>query len=119
MRTIEERKRRIHERTAELRKEKQKKQQKQQRIIEAASIAACLFVLVGISSFMPEWTSSMSEISVSHVSGAASILGSHEQLGYIVIAILAFLLGVSVTIFLYRMRQRTDGSKQEGDMNEF
>lgn len=116
MRTIEERTKRIHERTAELKREKQKKQQ---RMIEVTSIAACLLVLVGVSGCMPEWVSSMSEISISHISGAASILGDHEQLGYIVIAVLAFLLGVSMTVFLYRLRQRNEHSQREDDKDEF
>lgn len=116
MRTIEERTKRIHQRTAELKLERQKKQQ---RILGVVSVAACLFILIGVSALMPEWTRVMPEMSISHSSGAASILGSSERLGYIVIAVLAFFLGVSVTIFLYRLRQRNERSQREDDNDEF
>ena len=45
--------------------------------------------------------------------GAASLLVNSSALGYILIGILAFLLGICVTILLYRLRNRNKYKKQE------
>ena len=48
---------------------------------------------------------------------AASIFHSGAALGYIVIALLAFLLGVCVTVLCFRLRQmnREDGQGRESE----
>ena len=98
MRTNEERTRLIHKRTAEIKRENQKKKQRR---LDAACIAACL-LLAGVS-----------ESGVSHASGAASLVGSHAALGYILMELLAFLLGVCVTVLLYRLRRRKERRQRE------
>lgn len=100
MRSSEERIRLIHTRTAELRR---KQRQKKQFLTTAASVAACLVLVVGLGFTMPELMQSISETNVAHTSGTASLVGSHLYLGYILIGILSFLLGMSVTTLLYRL----------------
>lgn len=68
MRTNEERTRLIHKRTAEIKRENQKKKQRR---LDAACIAACLLLVVGIGAWMPGLMAGVSESGVSHASGAA------------------------------------------------
>ncbi|MEI3367100.1 MAG: hypothetical protein V8R59_16335 [Enterocloster sp.] len=42
-----------------------------------------------------------------------SLIGSHAALGYIVMGLLAFLLGVCVTVLLYRLRRRNERRSEE------
>lgn len=114
MRTTEERTRLIHERTAALRKEKQKQKQ---RMIDVAATAACLVLVIGLGLYMPGLMGTVSKVGVMHVSGAASMIGEHAGLGYIVIGIGSFLLGMCLTILLYRLHLKHDQEQQE-DTNE-
>lgn len=109
MRTSEERARLIRKRTAEL---KRAQQRRKQRVRDCVCVAACLLLVVGLGVWMPERLSSP----VSHSpAGTASLMGSHGALSYIVMGLLCFLLGVCVTVLLYRMRNRT---KQKEDDDE-
>ena len=97
MRTNEERQQLIHRRTLEIQREQQKKRE---RVISGSGIAACLVMIIGIGCLMPE------------VTGMASMLGNYEALGYICMGILAFALGVCVTILLYRLRKAEEHRKK-------
>lgn len=110
MRTPEERIHLIQRRTAELRKAKQRQKQW---ITAASGIAACLCLIISLSFCMPEWMTSFSENTVHRVSGVASIFGNHAWLGYIIVSVLSFLLGMSLTILLYRINQRQKCRHQE------
>ena len=55
---------------------------------------------------------------VHHASGAASLVGSHAALGYILMGIMAFLLGVCVTVLLYRLHRRNERKQRENWDNE-
>lgn len=101
MRTNEERSRLIHKRTAEIKREKQNRIQ---RGLDAVCIAVCLLLVTGIGAWMPELMTEPAAGNIVHSSGAASMIGSHAALGYIVMGLLAFLLGVCVTVLLYRLR---------------
>lgn len=110
MRTNEERTGLIHQRTAEIKRERQKKKQ---RALDMICIAACLLLIVGIGSFLPDWVVGIPGGEVHHASGAASLVGSHAALGYILMGLMAFLLGVCVTVLLYRLRRRNEREQQE------
>ena len=110
MRTNEERAVLVHKRTAEIKRERQKKKQ---RAVDLISIAACLILVVGIGSFMPGLTASIPGGEVHHASGAASLVGSHAALGYILMGFMAFLLGVCVTMLLYRLHRRNERKQRE------
>lgn len=102
MRTNEERQQLIHRRTLEIQREQQKKRE---RVISGSGIAACL---------MPEVTkqASVSGAKTNYTTGMASMLGNYEALGYICMGILAFALGVCVTILLYRLRKAEEHRKK-------
>ena len=106
MRTSEERARLIHRRTAEI---KQERRIKRQRRLDAACMAVCLLLVIGIGTMMQGLMRNAADGSIVHSSGTASLIGSHAALGYIV----AFFLGVCVTVLLYRLHRRCEGQKQE------
>lgn len=110
MRTSEERARLIHRRTAEI---KQERRIKRQRRLDAACMAVCLLLVIGIGAMMPGLMRGAADGSIVHPSGTASLLGSHAALGYIIMGLLAFLLGVCVTVLLYRLHRRYERQKQE------
>ena len=110
MRTNEERAGAIRRRTAEI---KQERQRKKQCALDSICIAACLLLVIGIGSFMPGLVVGISGGEVHHASGAASLVGSHAALGYILMGLMAFLLGVCVTVLLYRLRRRNERERRE------
>ena len=115
MRTTEERAGLIHKRTAEIKRERQKKNQ---RALDMICIAACLILVVGLGSFMPGWAAGIPGGEARHASGAASLVGSHAALGYILMGLMAFLLGVFVTVLLYRLHRRNERKHQENSNDE-
>ena len=115
MRTNEERAGLIQKRTAEIKRERQKKKQ---RALDTFCIAACLILVVGIGSFMPGLVVGIPGGEVHHASGAASLVGSHAALGYILMGLMAFMLGVFVTVLLYRQHRRNEREQQENSDNE-
>ena len=114
MRTNEERAGLIHMRTAEIKRERQRKKQ---RALDMICIAACLILVVGIGSFMPG-LAGIPGGEVHHASGAASLVGSHAALGYILMGLMAFLLGVCVTVLLHRLHRRNERKQQENGNDE-
>ena len=110
MRTDDERAGLIHKRTAEV---KRKRKKKKQRALDAICIAACLILVVGIGLFLPGLAAGIAGSEVHHASGAASLVGSHAALGYILMGLLSFLLGVCVTVLLYRLHRRNEREQRE------
>ena len=115
MLTTEERAGLIHKRAAELKRERQ---QRKQRRLDRLCIAACRILVVGIGSFLPDWVVGVPGGEVHHASGAASLVGSHAALGYILMGLMAFLLGVFVTVLLYRLHRRNERKQQENSDDE-
>ena len=115
MRTNEERIGLIHKRTAEIKRERQKRKQ---RALDMICIAACLILIVGIGSFLPDWVVVIPGGEVHHASGAASLVGSHAALGYILMGLMAFLLGACVTVLLYRLHRRSERKQRENPDDE-
>ena len=115
MRTTEERAGLIHKRTAEIKRERQKRKQ---RALDMLCIAACLILVVGIGSFVPDWVVGVPGGEVHHTSGAASLVGSHAALGYILMGLMAFLLGVFVTVLLYHLHRRNEREQRENSADE-
>ena len=83
----------------------------------ASAVAACLALLVGASLAMPGIAASIQTGNYSDFETAASIFHGGAALGYIVIGLLAFLLGVCVTVLCFRLRQmnREDGQDRESE----
>lgn len=115
MRTNEERAGLVHKRAAEIKRERQKKKQ---RALDMSCIAACLILVIGLGLFMPELAAGIPSGEVHHAFGAASLVGSHAALGYILMGLMAFLLGVFVTVLLYRLHRRNERKQQENSNDE-
>ena len=73
-------------------------------ITMASAVAACLALLIGASLAMPGIAANIQTGNYSGFETAASIFHSGAALGYIVIGLLAFLLGVCVTVLCFRIR---------------
>ena len=101
MRSHEERITEVKRRMAE--KERQKRLRRG-RIAAVSGVAACLAVIVGVSLFMPGIINQIEPETSSGFETAATILVGSAALGYIVIGLLAFVLGASVTILCFRIR---------------
>ena len=86
-------------------------------ITMASAVAACLALLIGVSLAMPGIAASIQTGDYSGFETAASIFHSGTALGYIVIGLLAFLLGVCVTVLCFRLRQmnREDGQDKKSE----
>lgn len=114
MRTNEERTVLVRRRTREIREEQlRKKQKRQMTVLSGVSVAACLAILVIVGSTMPQILSGFDQASVRHTSGTASLLAESEALGYVIMAIFAFLLGICVTLLLHVIHQRQLRQRQE------
>ena len=86
-------------------------------ITMASAVAACLVLLIGASLAMPGIAARAQAGDYAGFETAASMYGGGAALGYIVIGLLAFLLGVCVTVLCVRLRQmsREDGQNEESE----
>ena len=114
MRSHEERVAETKRRIAKIEREKRLRRNT---IAMASAVAACLALLVGVSLAMPGIAARIGTGGYSGFETAASMYGGSAALGYIVIGLLAFLLGVCVTILCFRIRRmdREDGQDREGE----
>ena len=114
MRSNEERIAEVKRRIAE--KERQKKLRRS-RIAAFSAVAACLVLILVLSLFMPGIAGQLRPGGYSDYEMAASMFGENGALGYIIIGLLAFLLGVCVTVLCFRLRQmsREDGQDKESE----
>ena len=103
MRNTEERMAAVQNRAAELEGESR---QRRNRWIAFASVAACLLLIVGLSLRMPEWAG-RAAAGDADTGAAASLFAGSGMLGYLVIGILAFLLGVAVTVLCFLLRRQS------------
>lgn len=115
MRTTEERVRLIRERAAE----KRRTAQKRRRLAQCAGcVAASLLLIVGLGARLSGLTLSENAPGTGETPGAASLIGRSDALGYIVMGVLAFLLGACVTMLLYRLRGGRKRARREDRRNE-
>ena len=114
MRSHEERVAETKRRIAKMEREKRRRRNT---ITMASAVAACLALLIGASLAMPGIAASIQTGDYSGFETAASIFHGGAALGYIVIGLLAFLLGVCVTVLCVRLRQmsREDGQNEESE----
>ena len=111
MRSHEER---VAETKRRIAKIEQEKRLRRNTITMASAVAACLALLIGASLAMPGIAASIQTCNYSGFETAASIFHGGAALGYIVIGLLAFLLGVCVTVLCFRLRQMN----REDDQNK-
>ena len=114
MRSHEERVAEAKRRIAARQREKRLRRDK---ITMVSAAAACLVLLIGASLAMPGIAARAQAGDYAGFETAASMYGGGAALGYIVIGLLAFLLGVCVTILCFRLHQmnREDGQDEESE----
>ena len=110
MRTNDERLAALHKRAGEIDKENRKRRV---RLIQFASCAACFLLVIGLALWMP--VTEGTPLSGGTGSMSASIFSGSGYLGYIVIGIVAFLLGCAVTVFCFRLRKWQKDKENEDD----
>ena len=114
MRSHEERVAETKRRIAKMEREKRLRRNT---ITMASAVAACLVLLIGASFAMPGIAAKIQTGDYVGFETAASMYGGSAALGYIVIGLLAFLLGVFVTLLCVPLRHmsREDGQNQESE----
>ena len=115
MRSLEER---VVETKRRIAKMEREKQLRRNTITMVSAAAACLALLIGASFAMPGIAASIQTGDYSGFETAASMYGGGAALGYIVIGLLAFLLGVCVTVLCFRLRQMSREDTQDGESEE-
>ena len=111
MRSHEERVAETKRRIAKMEREKRLRRNT---ITMVSAVAACLVLLIGASLAMPGIAANIQTSDYSGFETAASMYGGGAALGYIVIGLLAFLLGVCVTVLCFWLRQMN----REDDQNK-
>lgn len=102
MRDYEERVAAVKRRVAEREREKGLRRS---RIAAISAAAVCLTLMVGGALAMPEIVGNMKTGDYSNMGMAGSIFRGSAALGYIAIGLLAFCLGVCVTILCFCIRR--------------
>ena len=115
MRSHEERVAETKRRIAKIEREKRRRRNT---VTMASAVAACLALLIGASLAMPGIAASIQIGDYSGFETAASIFHGGAALGYIVIGLLAFLLGVCVTVLCFRLRQMNRDDTQDKESEE-
>ena len=115
MRSHEERVAETKRRIAKIEREKRLRRNT---ITMASAVAACLALLIGASLAMPGIAANIQTGNYSGFETAASMYGSGAALGYIVIGLLAFLLGVCVTVLCFRIRQLSRENAQDKESGD-
>ena len=110
MRSHEERVAETKRRIAQI---EQKKRRRRNTVTMVSAVAACLVLLVGTSFVMPGIAANIQIGDYSGFETTASIFHGGAALGYIVIGLLAFLLGVCVTVLCFRLRQMNREDEQD------
>lgn len=111
MRTNEERIAAMHTRADELNREyRVRKVRLMQSVGAAVAVAATIMLAV----FLPKIDAFEPDSAVGSGDMHASILSNTGSVGYIVIAIIAFLLGVAATMFCYRVREWQERKGKKG-----
>ena len=114
MRSHEERVAETKRRIAKMEREKRRRNT----VTMASAVAACLALLIGASFAMPGIAASIQAGDYAGFETAASMYGGSAALGYIVIGLLAFLLGVCVTVLCFRLRQMNQEDAQDKESED-
>ena len=109
---------RVAEAKRRIAKIEQEKRRRRNTITMASAVAACLALLIGASLAMPGIAANIQTGNYSGFETAASIFHSGAALGYIVIGLLAFLLGVCVTVLCFRIRQFSRENAQDKESED-
>ena len=111
MRTDKERIDAMHARAAELDRERRNKKVQ---VIRAVSVAACLIFVIGLAVFMSGIHGQAPEGGAPDTM-IASVFSGSGIMGFIFIGVIAFVLGVTVTVLCYNIKAgRSADDKENG-----
>lgn len=110
MRSHEQRAAAVRRRVQQL----QRQRRRSRRVLLAAG-AACLAILAGLSALLAGAAGRLRQGEYAAFGAAASIFSGRPALGYFMIGLLAFLLGVSVTLLCLRIRVYLQEDDETGD----
>lgn len=103
MLTNEERIVAMHARAAELNRQNR---MRRTRIVQSVSTAASLAAVILLAIFMPQTEAFKVAVSGNTSENMqGSLFSGGGEMGYVVIAVIAFLLGVTVTVFSFRFKK--------------
>ncbi|MEG0963424.1 MAG: DUF4179 domain-containing protein [Lachnospiraceae bacterium] len=83
------------------------KKRRSRRILTLCSAAACLVLIVGTALAMPSIMAGLSLTEYRDVTGFASIFSSGTAMGYLLVALLGFMLGIFLTILCVYLHKRS------------
>ena len=109
MRSDKERAAEVKRRIAERERERRRRRGQ---LVTTGAAAACLALIVGLAFLLPGMSGQESG-GYQGFAGAASMFRDGGAGGYIVMGLLAFLLGVCVTILCFRLRQMEQEDRRE------
>ena len=103
MRSTEERLAAIKQRASEIENQRSRRRS---HFILASAMAVSLLVILGLSFYIPSLLAASSDTHYTRPGETASIFDGSPYLGCILIGILAFMLGIAITILAYRIKAR-------------
>ena len=109
MRTTDERLAAARRRAKELERQRRSR-------VAALAGAACLVVILGLALAMPSVTARFS--GADYGGGMTASLFSGGSLGYLLVGLLAFALGVCVTVLCVRLHERERGEDDEEERGD-
>ncbi len=110
MRNTEERAAAVKRRVKEIERQERIRRN---RIVGISSAAVCVVLITGLSFAMPEIMSELPGVGYAFSGTSASVFYWRSSFGYVFIGLLAFILGVTVTILCYRIRLRNQVDREE------
>ncbi len=111
MRSTDERVVAVERRVKELARQKK---QRHSRYI-GLSAAACLLIVVGMGAAMPSIMAGLSQGDYADTGMMASIFYEGGALGYVLIGLLAFALGVCLTVLCVLLHRESQQAKEDDD----
>ena len=96
---------------------KRHEQQRRSLVLSGVSVTACLVAVVGFALYLPDVLDE-ALVSGAELTGVyGSIMASGDSIGFIVIGVFAFLLGVSATLLCIALRNRAREVDGDGPFN--
>ena len=109
MRTSEERVEELHRRMHTMKEDRKRRQY--YLICAAVCVICCVAAVTGSMGVMHVLVLSSGEFAES--GAAASIFADNAMLGYIVVALMAFILGITAVLFCFRLRKYMEAGETE------
>ena len=112
MRSADERTAAVERRVKELARQKK---QRQSRYIGLSAVTACLLIVIGVGFAMPDVMAGLSEGDYAIIGMMASIFYEGGAFGYVLIGLLAFALGVCLTVLCFLLHRRNQRYKEDNE----